>query len=310
MSKDSATLFLGELDKLLDALYIVGLAGLESAHRADLVRLQAEALSLGLDGAARLLRRLEEISAENLKQANLSQAGFLALQSLRAWADRFRRRYSLDSLDLAPPTRSKSKTPVPFEIIPFLEVAVLGTYPLLASRVLLYCFDLRQEQLVIIEDTVEASLGWRNVQTLLFDENQLDYLEVLENRLYLRNLQKGQTRQGDERLLPALGATYQRVETIERLSLWNVAQANSPLRARSPEEAVKVCRFGSEATKILERRSKEGYEARLLLAPNPLARPKRNSEEWQPYVAIAAAFRPTTPDKERLYSLLNFADQE
>jgi hypothetical protein len=291
------TLFLDELDRLLDALYIVGLAGLESAHRADLARLQVEATQLGLDGAARLLHRLQ--------QAAEPTTLWPPLQNLRTWAVQFRRRYSLASLDLTPPSRARLKAPLPFETVEFLELVVLGTYPLTTSRLLLYCLDLRSRQTVIIEDVVfvPGVGGWSNVQSLLFG-SELDYPPFLAQRFFLRHLKKGEIKDGPEILLPTLATTFEQLEPVDRLSLWGEAQANGPLRARSPEEAFAFTFYTPNALKILDRRVGEGYEARLLLAPNPQPKPRRLPDDWKPYLAIAAAFRHPDLDRPRLYSLL------
>lgn len=301
---DPVNLFLDELDRLLDALYIVGLSGLESAHRADLARLQTEAAQLGLDGVARLLTRLQN--------ADEPSDMWPVLQNLRAWATRFRRRYTLASLKLAPSSRAGLRAPVLVENIPFLEVAVLGVYPLQPGRILLYCLDLRQSQLVQVEDVAFASPNWHTAQSLLFGPEEVDYPTITERKLYLRGLQKAKSDKSDtERLLPALGSTFQELDPVDRLALWSQAQAVSSLRARSVEDAIVFTHFGFNAQKVLQNRAEAGYEARLLIAPNLVPKPKRDvsGASWLPYIAIAAAFRHTTdPSRPRLYSLLNLDD--
>lgn len=299
---DPVVIFLDELERLLDALYIVGLNGLESAHRSDMARLQVEAGQLGLDSAARLLGRFQEASDYALVWPRL--------QALRIWATRFHQRYSLATLNLTPSSQIGLKKPVAVEIVPFLEVAVLGAYPLPTGRVLLYCYELRQAKVLIIEDVAAPLPRWNIVQSLLFNENELDYLEILEHRLYFRGLQKGKAAKGEERLLPALGASYHELEPVDRLALWSEAQTNGPLRARSIEEAIQFCSPTPNAIKVLDKRAEEGYTPWLLLAPNPAPRPRRETPDWRPYIAIAATFRPSDPAQPALYSLINLAEPD
>ncbi len=294
-------LFLNSLEGLLNELYILGLNGIDQNILALISRLKFEAESLGLLGAERSLQCLET--------ARKREETWQAIQNLRLWASRFRTAYGLANLDLSSPPVTRLKLPSDPEIIPYLELAVLGAYSFpLAGRVLLYCFDLNQNQTLVIEDLATPDFSWRSVESLLFKKMEGDYLDLLENRLYFRGLKKISGAKNLAWLLPALGTTFDSGGKIDRASLWAAAQVKGPLRVRKAGEAIAFCLLGDLEKKILEKRKEEGYEAHLLIAPNPAPESRKELGKWKAFIPIAALF--SLPDlvQPRLYSLINLGN--